>query len=260
MVGMLEAAFQISVYHWSTEESWFDNYAPDTYDLIFLDEFKGQKKIQQLNPILSGDSYPMIRRGRPPLIYRDNLPVIICANQLPHQIYHKVCSSEYGRVYIDSLTSRLEIVSVDFGGRIELEPVLPDLSPTGPDAESIDIESISDYEPTFTPDQWLEEDDVGETILPEPSDYDSEEFSSSDSDPDYFEESVLEKYLLHPSMSPNSYEQQMFHPNPYWSPQRKYLLSPESEPESEPELEETPEIRVPRIFSDQAKEDNNKQE
>ena len=44
-----------SIYRWPKDERWWDLYGDGQYDLIVLDEFRSQKMITELNPILSGD-------------------------------------------------------------------------------------------------------------------------------------------------------------------------------------------------------------
>lgn len=67
------------------EEHYYKGYADQDYDFLFFDEFHG-KKLQFLNSLLGGeriilpskgDSYEKIR----------NIPVIICSNMSPAQVY-----------------------------------------------------------------------------------------------------------------------------------------------------------------------------
>ena len=53
MMSNLERWFKLRVYWWPKDEHWWDGYEDGAYDLIVLDEFKSQKKITDLNPILS---------------------------------------------------------------------------------------------------------------------------------------------------------------------------------------------------------------
>ena len=59
MISNLERWFKLRVYWWPKDETWWDGYEDGAYDLIVLDEFKSQKKITDLNPILSGDPIPL---------------------------------------------------------------------------------------------------------------------------------------------------------------------------------------------------------
>ena len=55
LVTMMEEIYSLSIYRWPKDERWWDLYGDGQYDLIVLDEFRSQKMITELNPILSGD-------------------------------------------------------------------------------------------------------------------------------------------------------------------------------------------------------------
>jgi len=61
-------------------EDFYDMYDDDCYDLIVLDEFKGQKRIQDLNLWLDGSHFPVRRKGIAPYLKKANLPMIIISN------------------------------------------------------------------------------------------------------------------------------------------------------------------------------------
>jgi len=61
-------------------EDFYDTYDDECYDLIVLDEFKGQKRIQDLNLWLDGSHFPVRRKGIAPFLKRTNLPMIIISN------------------------------------------------------------------------------------------------------------------------------------------------------------------------------------
>lgn len=111
LITWLESTFGLSVYFWPRDEKWFDGYSDGAYDLIVLDEFRSQKKITELNPILSGDPTPLSRRSAPPLVKRDILPVIILSNFTPEECFHKVHQSQ-----LDPLIDRLIVVQVPANG------------------------------------------------------------------------------------------------------------------------------------------------
>lgn len=129
LISQLEDDFNVSVYRWPLEEQWFDGYIDGAYDLIVLDEYKAQKKITQLNPILSGDRVPLSRRGLPPYIKRDILPVLILSNYTPREAYHKSLPAA-----IESLESRIKLLVYLPGEVIRLVSDLPNLEeiPTPP--------------------------------------------------------------------------------------------------------------------------------
>lgn len=108
LILMLEKEFNLSVYYWPKDEQWMDGYSDGAYDLILLDEFRAQKRITDLNPILSGDPTPVSRRGSAPVIKRDILPVIILSNFNPHECFHKCTAAQ-----IAPLVDRLTIVICD---------------------------------------------------------------------------------------------------------------------------------------------------
>ena len=66
MITNLEEWFNLSVYYMPKTEDWNDHYRDKEYDLIVLDEYKGHKSIQFLNPWLSNDPQPVSRRGKAP--------------------------------------------------------------------------------------------------------------------------------------------------------------------------------------------------
>jgi len=122
LISQLEDQFGVSVYRWPLEEQWFDGYVDGAYDLIVLDEYKAQKKITQLNPILSGDRVPLSRRGLPPYVKRDILPVLILSNYTPREAYHKSLPAA-----LESLESRIKLVVYLPGEQIRLVSDLPNL-------------------------------------------------------------------------------------------------------------------------------------
>lgn len=153
LIMMIEAHFSLSVYYWPKDEKWFDGYQDNTYDLIVLDEFRGQKMITELNQVLSGDPIPLSRRSLPPIMKRQNLPVIIMSNFLPESCFCKCMPSQ-----LAPLLSRLDIIECD--GPIRLEPfeeeldVLPDAGSNTSNLQSPDLlddplpstQELSDWE------------------------------------------------------------------------------------------------------------------
>jgi len=116
LILMLESVFNLSIYYWPRDEKWWDGYSDGAFDLIVLDEYRSQKMITELNPILSGDPTPLSRRNAPPLIKRDILPVLILSNFHPEECYHKVMPSQ-----LAPLLDRIQIVNVPSGEVIRIE-------------------------------------------------------------------------------------------------------------------------------------------
>jgi len=97
----------LSVYLMPTTEEFYDQYSDD-YDLVVIDEFKGQKTIQFLNQFLQGSSMPIRKKGSQGMKSK-NLPVVILSNYSLSECYVKAAND--GR--LNTLECRLEIVEVD---------------------------------------------------------------------------------------------------------------------------------------------------
>ena len=74
-----------------------------------LDEFRSQKMITDLNPILSGDPISLSRRGMAPVEKRDKLPVIIMSNYTPEECFPN--ASEHGK--LEPLLDRIKVVKCE---------------------------------------------------------------------------------------------------------------------------------------------------
>jgi len=109
MMMMLEELYSLTIYHWPKDERWWDLYGDGQYDVILLDEFRSQKMITELNPILSGDPISLSRRGIAPIVKRDNLPVIIMSNYSPEECFPS--ANEHGK--LDPLLDRIKIVKCE---------------------------------------------------------------------------------------------------------------------------------------------------
>jgi len=120
LLMMLEKVYDLSIYFWPLDEKWWDGYDDGAYDLIVLDEFKAQKRITELNPILSGDPKPISRRNRGPIVKRDMLPVIVMSNFYPAEAYHKASPSA-----LAPLLERLTVVNVPHGEVLRFECLDP---------------------------------------------------------------------------------------------------------------------------------------
>lgn len=137
LIMRLEEMFGLSIYFWPRDEKWWDAYADGCYDLIVLDEYRSQKMITELNPILSGDPTPLSRRNSCPLVKRDNLPVIVLSNFRPEDCYTKVSSSQ-----LAPLLDRLIVVEVPDGELIRIVEVAPPLSDDQPPPLADDVSSF----------------------------------------------------------------------------------------------------------------------
>lgn len=184
MIEYLRQTFNLSIYYLPLNEKWYDGYADGCFDLIILDEYKAHKKITDLNPILSGDPVPLSRRSNAPVLKRDNLPVIILSNFLPHECYHKASPLQ-----LAPLISRLNVL--DFGDtpiRIVKEFDIPETPPASPIV-------LSDPE---LDEIYLEVPDViPVSSAPEPS-------IDIDAELEYEPQTLPPIFVEHPELDPNS--------------------------------------------------------
>lgn len=97
----------LSVYHIPTTEDFYDLYS-DHYDLVVMDEFKGQKTIQWMNLFLQGSRMNIRKKGAQTM-KKKNLPVIILSNYTLGDCYPK--ARDDGR--LETLLARVEVVEVD---------------------------------------------------------------------------------------------------------------------------------------------------
>lgn len=122
----------LRIYPMPTNEDFYDFYSDDGYDIIVMDEFKGNKPIQQLNQWLDGSMITVRFKGGQKLKVK-NLPFIICSNYSVEQSYSNVVGAK-----IDSLKSRL--LEIELFNPIDLEHIEISSGPQKVD----DIEEIID--------------------------------------------------------------------------------------------------------------------
>ncbi len=89
------------------EEDFYDTYQDELYDLIVLDDFKAQKKIQFLNRFVQGSPEPLRIKGGQ-VMKRKNLPVIVTSNYRLEDCYHNTFDRNPG--IIDTVKRRFEVV------------------------------------------------------------------------------------------------------------------------------------------------------
>jgi len=97
----------LRVYYMPTDENFYDFYDDEDYDLIVVDEFKGQKTIQDLNRWLDGQTLTVRKKGTQCMKFR-NLPVIIVSNFPPHVVYR----NKFEKGELEPFTSRLLVVEI----------------------------------------------------------------------------------------------------------------------------------------------------
>lgn len=91
----------------SVTEDWLDGFDND-YDLVVIDEFKGQKTIQFLNEFLQGSRMTLKQKGKQ-YLKEKNVPVIILSNFRLDECYPKAHLDNR----LDTLACRLEIIEVE---------------------------------------------------------------------------------------------------------------------------------------------------
>lgn len=168
MREMIEEWYSLSVYLWPRDEKWWDSYGDGEYDIIILDEFRSQKMITELNPILSGDSIELSRRGQAPVIKKDNLPVIILSNHSPEECFPNASEAgSRGEAGFRALLDRLTVVKCDGPIRIVqgrppeeiLDDHFPDLPPAPPGSSMILSNDYEDIFPFSPPEYEIIDDD-----------------------------------------------------------------------------------------------------
>ncbi len=83
---------------------WWDGF-DETIELIVFDEFKGQIRATSMNKILDGQVMIIPRRGGDFQKIK-NIPVIICSNFPPEEVYHRNDS-------IEAFIGRLKVINID---------------------------------------------------------------------------------------------------------------------------------------------------
>jgi len=78
LITRLRAYFRI--YDVTMEEDWMDDYNDDDFDLIVMEEFRGQKMVTWMNKFIDGQVVPLRRKGQSAYLKKKNLPVIILSN------------------------------------------------------------------------------------------------------------------------------------------------------------------------------------
>lgn len=91
----------------------------DSYDFLYIDEFKGGITIQELNKVLQGNMCRLNTKGGM-VIKNKNIPIFIISNYRPSEVYNKV-----GDDKLDTLLCRLNVIeNYDIELPVEL-PVEP---------------------------------------------------------------------------------------------------------------------------------------
>jgi len=102
LIGLLRTMLRI--YDMPRDEDFYDAYEDGLYDLVVLDEYRSQKRIQFLNAWCDGQPLPIRQKGSQ-TIKNDNLPLLLCSNFAPIECY----GEGVGR---DALIDRFTVVHV----------------------------------------------------------------------------------------------------------------------------------------------------
>lgn len=105
----------LRVYRMPYDGKWYDSYEDGRYDIVVLDEFNGQKKIQDLNFWLEGGPMMVPRRGQAPYAKKDNLPVLILSNYTPFEAYNNCTEAR-----LAPLLARLQVIELPEGAFIDI--------------------------------------------------------------------------------------------------------------------------------------------
>jgi len=97
----------LMIYDMPKSEDFYDLYEDDLYDLVLLDEFKGQKKPQDLNEWLQGEDINVRQKGKQSY-KKDNLPMIILANWPIYTVYKNLTLE-----HLEPTMSRLKMIDLE---------------------------------------------------------------------------------------------------------------------------------------------------
>lgn len=76
----------------------------DSYDFLYIDEFKGGISIQEFNKVLQGNMCRLNTKGGM-VVKNKNIPIFIISNYRPSEVYDKVSDDK-----LDTLLCRLEVI------------------------------------------------------------------------------------------------------------------------------------------------------
>jgi len=132
-----------SVYWMPIEEHFFDDYVDEAYDLVVLDEYKGQHTIQFLNNFIQGGIMSIRKKGTQYLKMK-NVPVVILSNFSPEEAYVNANKS----AGFEALLTRLVVVQISY--RLDLTQLSPFYSRVGASPQEDPAEASVDWENAST--------------------------------------------------------------------------------------------------------------
>jgi len=86
LIGLMR--LRLRVYDMPRDEEFYDDYEDGLYDVVILDEYKHQKRIQFLNAWCDGQPLPLRQKCKQAL-KTDNLPLIVCSNFCIEECYRE---------------------------------------------------------------------------------------------------------------------------------------------------------------------------
>jgi len=154
-VGKTRLQSQLSeyfaAYHVANEDKWWSG-MDDSVEIIMFDEFTGYKTLSDMKRLLEGSRFPMPQKGQQPFIKIKNIPIIICSNSSPEQVYHNVL--EKSPQEFQPLLERLQVIELTKDTQIPfLEP--PIQGEESPDEEEKDEVEVLDEIVLGTPPRQL---------------------------------------------------------------------------------------------------------
>lgn len=105
-----------NAYNVANEDKWWSG-MDNMKQIILFDEYTGYKTISDMKRLLEGQEFPMPQKyATVPFLKKKNIPIIICSNSSPEQVYHKVKEErpqEFGpfmdRIQVVNLTREFEV-------------------------------------------------------------------------------------------------------------------------------------------------------
>lgn len=115
---VLDLENYLNIYHMPLDEEFYDGFDENMYDMVVLDEYKAQKRIQFLNTFVQGSTMPLRIKGAQTLKSKEkgNLPVIVLSNYTIEGCYSKADS-----MIIDTLKARFLEVTLPEGSFLKFD-------------------------------------------------------------------------------------------------------------------------------------------
>jgi hypothetical protein len=129
-----QLAEYFNAYFVANEDKWWSG-MDSTKEIIFFDEFTGYKCLSDMKRLLEGSNFPMPQKNLNPFIKKKNIPVIICSNSSPEQVYHKV--KEEKPFEFDGLMERITVIELKRDTAVPFlsQPILIDLNEDSEEAQ-----------------------------------------------------------------------------------------------------------------------------